>query len=71
MDAQDDCGRPGGATEFASDGQSLPASANFYPLERFLAFFSARFSLSDFCAVFLPSFFGLSCPFMYVSGTPW
>ena len=34
------------------------------PPEAFLAFFSFRFSFSDFCAVFLPSFFGLSCPFI-------
>ena len=34
------------------------------PPEAFLAFFSFRFSFSDFCAVFLPSFFGFSCPFM-------
>jgi hypothetical protein len=29
-----------------------------------LAFFSFRFSFSDFCGAFLPSFFGLSWPFM-------
>jgi hypothetical protein len=29
-----------------------------------LAFFSFRFSFSDFCATFLPSFFGLSWPFI-------
>jgi len=33
-------------------------------LPRFLAFFSLRFSLSDFCATFFWSFFGLSEPFM-------
>jgi hypothetical protein len=53
-----------GETEFASDRVMVPASAAFYPLARFFAFFSARFSFSDFCACFLPSFFGLSWPFM-------
>ena len=33
-------------------------------LPRFLAFFSARFSFSDFCATFFWSFFGFSDPFM-------